>query len=309
MNFTFNARHAILLILSSCIGMDFENDPQVEPVIEVAQSQVSLEKGQTTTLNATYSNEYGIAENVDLQWQSDNMTIATIDAEGLVTALSKGQTRMTAQFAGVVSNEVLVTVIENLDDIAEVKIATQTTRLQISDMLQLTIMISDGNGEAIEDATVVWTSTAPDVVAINDAGKVTALANGVSILKAVVDGVESNSIAMTVGSSIRTGTFMGVGSYNTTGMATLDGSSESLILTFSDDFTTDFALGTFVYLSNSTSGAATRSQGLEIAEITGGGAHTFNISSISASTDLTTYRYVIILCKPASITFGFAELP
>lgn len=76
----------------------------------------------------------------------------------------------------------------------------------------------------------------------------------------------------------------------------------------SSNFETSFALGTFIYLANSTSGSSVRSTGLEVAEIKNNGAKTFNITQIKSNATLTDFKYVVILCKPASLTFGFAEL-
>ena len=81
-----------------------------------------------------------------------------------------------------------------------------------------------------------------------------------------------------------------------------------MFLYLSEDFETSFALGTFIYLANSTDGTAVRAQGVEIAEIKDNGAKEFNVSQIDPSIQLDDFRYVIILCKPASITFGYADL-
>jgi hypothetical protein len=79
-------------------------------------------------------------------------------------------------------------------------------------------------------------------------------------------------------------------------------------LEFSDDFKTSYALGTFVYLSNSTVGSTTFSSGFEITQITEDGSKRFDIWALDPSVELYDYQYVVILCKPARITFGYAEL-
>ena len=66
--------------------------------------------------------------------------------------------------------------------------------------------------------------------------------------------------------------------------------------------------GTFVYLANSTNGATVRSAGVELGQIFKDGTHSFDISQLNNAIGLNDYKYVIILCKPASVTFGFAEL-
>jgi hypothetical protein len=80
------------------------------------------------------------------------------------------------------------------------------------------------------------------------------------------------------------------------------------MLELASDFETEFALGTFVYLSNSISGSATAANGLEIAGISTNGFKLFNVSSIDPEVGIDTYAMVIILCKPASLTFGHATM-
>ncbi|MFN0081517.1 MAG: hypothetical protein ACKVOM_03285, partial [Ferruginibacter sp.] len=106
----------------------------------------------------------------------------------------------------------------------------------------------------------------------------------------------------------RQGTFVKAGGYQASGNATLGVENGRLILRLQSNFVTSFALGTFIYLANSTNASAVRSGGLEIAQITTNGAHTFDVSSVSNNANINTYRYVVILCKPATVTFGFADL-
>jgi hypothetical protein len=72
---------------------------------------------------------------------------------------------------------------------------------------------------------------------------------------------------------------------------------------------TDFALGTFIYLANNnSSGTAIRNEGIELGEIKTNGSHTFNVTQNFPNATLSQFEYVIVLCKPASIPFGFAQL-
>jgi hypothetical protein len=81
-----------------------------------------------------------------------------------------------------------------------------------------------------------------------------------------------------------------------------------LILDLGANFRTSFALGTYIYLANSTNAGNVRSAGLEVAQIRENGAQTFNISALNRNVGLFDYRYVVILCKPATVTFGYADL-
>ncbi len=109
----------------------------------------------------------------------------------------------------------------------------------------------------------------------------------------------------------RVAEFSGTSGYVGEGTVTLSQQDQLIILELADNFRTSFALGTFVYLSNSTGGAETRGSGLELGEISENGAHTFNVTQIANALNetvtLNQYRYCIILCKPASISFAIAD--
>lgn len=109
----------------------------------------------------------------------------------------------------------------------------------------------------------------------------------------------------------RQGTLQGQGGYTATGTVTLRrNEAGDLILSTSADFEVSFALGTFLYLSNSKDGRATANDGLEVADVSNNttGAQSFNVTQLAPDATLTTYQYVIVLCKPARLTFGAAEL-
>jgi hypothetical protein len=78
------------------------------------------------------------------------------------------------------------------------------------------------------------------------------------------------------------GTFNSAGGYKAIGTARLELLNDQLMLTLSDNFDTDFALGTFIYLANSTNGSVVRSTGFEVAQIFNDGGKTFNITTLKA---------------------------
>ena len=109
----------------------------------------------------------------------------------------------------------------------------------------------------------------------------------------------------------RQGTLQGQGGYTATGTVTLRrNEAGDLILSTSADFEVSFAAGTFLYLSNSQDGRVTANDGLEVADVstTTTGAQTFNVTQVNPDVTVSTYQYVIVLCKPARLTFGAAEL-
>jgi hypothetical protein len=297
-----------LLSLTRCIGTDHVDDPIVGELIIVSHHQIALMPAQTQVINAEYFDPYGIMRSVPLSWTSSNTNVAEVDPSGLVIAKAPGQSVVQVSYQNFLGPLVNVNVVENETAVATVTIASEVTHLDIGGQAILSLVVRNINGDVIEGKTAEWFSENSSILTVNAEGTVVAVGNGVAAVHAKVEGVKSNSIIFMVGGDIRTGTFVPAGGYQAAGIAMLNIVNNQLMLTLSDDFKTSFALGTYIYLANSTNGSVVRSTGFEVMQIFTNGGRTFNISQINPNIGLYDYRYVIILCKPASVTFGYADL-
>lgn len=297
-----------VLVFGGCIGTDYENDPKDSAIIADVES-IQLMVTQSIQIEAVYHyNMWRPEPDQKLNWLSLDPTIAEVSENGLVTGLKKGQTNVRVLFPAEDTIYVAVTVIESNNDVAKVIVNGLKTTLSVGENLQLNYEATTINDVIVTGSETIWTSSNENIATVDQAGLVTGIASGITSITATVDGVNSLPYVIMVGATGKVGVFQGSGSYHAQGTATLVSEGGNLTLTFSDDFETSFALGTFVYLANSTSGTTVRSQGLEVAEVTSNGAKSYDISSIDGTITLDTYQYVILLCKPASITFGSAEL-
>ncbi|GEM_PF-1662360 len=301
------------VFLFQCIGTDAVDDANdLFPVVIKAPTQNSLLVGETLTLSAQRQTMGG--EEIPTEsftWTSDNPSVAEVSTQGVVQAVSAGQTRITATVGSSVSDPWLLTVVSDEDEVAQIVVSASKTSLETGETLQLMAQAQNVSEGAVDVSGYTWTSSDESVVTVDATGLATAVGNGSAGITASAEGVASTPFSLVVGAIARTGTFKGSGSYNADGTATLELNEDGeLILTTSEDFQADLALGTFLYLSNSTSGSTTATTGVEIADISAdpSGVKTFNISEINAEIESNTYRYIIILCKPARITFGFADL-
>lgn len=86
-----------------------EGNPE-PPSITLNHSELILNIGDSDTLTATLQPE-GTDENI--QWNSSDSTVASVDSAGLVTAVSAGETTITATIEGI-SATCLVTVLPNM---------------------------------------------------------------------------------------------------------------------------------------------------------------------------------------------------
>jgi len=299
--------------LVQCIGTDVVDDASDLFVVSIqTPSQNSLLVGETLALTAERQTMSGDVVPTEMfTWTSSNPEVAEVSTQGVVQAVSNGQTRITAAADGSTSEPVLFTVVTNEDQIAEIVLNAESMSLAVGDMLSIMATAKNVLGDDVPNQMYTWSSSNESVATINASGLITAIGNGSAQIRARVGDIESEPFEIIVGAATRTGTFEGSGSYNAKGTATLNlNDAGDVILTTSQDFEADLALGTFLYLSNSTSGTVTSSEGIEISDISDNptGFKTFNVSEINDNVALNTYRYVIILCKPARITFGFADL-
>lgn len=304
-----NAFVAILIsvLLSGCIGTDLENDPIVEERFEIAPDRIALLVGNSTNATASYYNQYGVLEEVAISWNVNPSNIASVDADGKVTADSPGQAQLFATF-GEFKDSVRIAVVINENAAASVDISASKTSLNKSESITLTSVVKNINDMPITTSTIVWYSSNESVVTVAADGTLTAVGIGSSTVYGIADGVYSNNIVFTVSGTLA-GNFVPLGGYQASGTATLKTVNGNLILEFSSDFTTSFALGTYIYLANSNStGSAVQAGGKELGQIAANGTHTWNVSQLFPGTTASQYQYVIILCKPANILFGYAQL-
>lgn len=297
----------ILPILSSCIGTDMADGLEMEEELTLSPKSLTVLIGEEKEIESSYTDMQGEERDVDLSWSSEDEIIAVV-SDGVVTGIAKGQTTVSASFGPTESNEVRVTVISSAEDVAEIRIEASKMEIDVDEMLDLMANVYDGNEEIIEGPDIDWTSHNPEILSVSQEGVATGLAVGITSVTASTEGVTSSPFTINVGGAqARTATLMGANGYNSEGEARLFTQDDELILELGEDFKADIAAGTFIYLSNSTSGSQTRNSGLELGEITEDGFYSFNVTGISPETEISDYSHVIVLCKPFSITFGYGE--
>jgi hypothetical protein len=311
----YNISFILLLLIWSCIGTDVVDD-------ELVPEEVLIEPGDTSVLinseiqfSATYWNEFGLQEEVDIVYLSLDGTVLTIQENGLARAVSSGQSTVVAVANGINSEGVIVNVLGSVEDIGRIEITSENNAMTVpvGSMLQLNATAFNFLGEEIPMTTFSWQSTDESIASVDENGLVTGIGDGNVEITAISGGTSSTPFTLVVGSPQRTGVFSGRSGYFATGTTALFMNDDGeIVLELGQDFETEFALGTFIYLSNSESGSSTRANGLELSEISSNGFHSFNVTQAAARTGESVtfdqYQFVIVLCKPASITFGAAEL-
>lgn len=111
-----------------------------------------------------------LTENAKLLWTSSNNEVATVDTNGVVTAIKKGNATITVKDEnGDYEDKVNILVVE---DATDYRLAVD---LKISKTCRLTI------DDYTFTKNVTWTTLDPDVAIINNKGKVTAISKGLTV--------------------------------------------------------------------------------------------------------------------------------
>ena len=131
-------------------------------------------------------------------WTSSAISVATVDASGLVTAAGNGTATITAS-AGSASGSAVVTVMQS---VASVEVSPSVDELTaLGQTVQLTAEAFDENGHAVAGAEFSWESSDAAVATVDAGGLVTAVAEGVATITASA-GSASGSAVVTVTQSV-----------------------------------------------------------------------------------------------------------
>ncbi len=151
--------------------------------VMINKSTLSLEKGQSETLTATVLPENATDRSVS--WSSDNESIATVDANGKVTAKAAGTAHITVTTAdGNKTKTCTVTVSAQQQQpttvsVTGVEINKTALPLKVGENQTLTATVSPSNATNKE---VGWSSDNESVATVDDDGKVTAKAAGTAVI-------------------------------------------------------------------------------------------------------------------------------
>ena len=133
-------------------------------------------------------------------WTSATKTVASVGADGLLTAVSVGSTNVSAKF-GTTSATTLVTVSAAVVESIALTPPDPSLPKGMTRVLMATATLSDGTTEAVS-SPAEWTSSDESVATVNSAGVVTAIALGTTTISVSVAGVTGATKITVVGASL-----------------------------------------------------------------------------------------------------------
>ncbi len=149
------------------------------PVTQVKLNRTSLTLSlyEQKTLNATYKPKN--AAHTLITWSSSNKKVATVDENGLVTGLAKGKCTITAKSENGKTAKCTVTVNEYLPK--RILIQKRYWTMNPGDEGQLECTFSPAN---TSDKTLIYSSSAPEIVSVDENGAFICHASGDAVLTA-----------------------------------------------------------------------------------------------------------------------------
>lgn len=118
------------------------------------------------------------ASNQNLKWTSSNMNIASVTSEGLVTALSCGETIITANSTDG-SNVKATCSVNVIIPVASIILSKESLSLQIGESSTISAIILPTNATNQE---LQWFSSNPNIASIDNNGKISAISPGECII-------------------------------------------------------------------------------------------------------------------------------
>ncbi|BCN29411.1 Ig-like domain-containing protein [Anaeromicropila herbilytica] len=141
--------------------------------ISLSATKEQLERGDTYKLSATTSNDSSVT------WKSSKKSVATVNEQGIVTALKPGITTITAKADG--SNST----------------CTITVKLPEITLNKTSIILYRGQSEQLlakvsSNMNPKWKTTKKSVAVVDETGSIIAIKHGTATITATVDGVSKS---------------------------------------------------------------------------------------------------------------------
>lgn len=177
-------------------GTSFPYLPEFDiPVsmVTLDMNEAELMRGETLQLSATVSPDD--ARNPKVLWTSDNDKIATVDADGVVTAIAVGEATITATAAdgSGISATCKVTVTPKL--VEQISLSENELSVENGSSVQLTVTVLPQDADNI---SVTWTSNNTMVATVDATGRVSAVGVGTAVITATTNDGSNLSVSCTV---------------------------------------------------------------------------------------------------------------
>lgn len=151
--------------------------------ITLTSSRPTIFVGEALALTATVDADPGVSPAV--AWSSSMPAVATVSANGIVTAVAAGTSVISASQLG---NSGSVSIRVALVPVATVVVSPANATLLPGATQPLVAAIQDATGAPLTGRAVTWASANPAIATVNTSGMVTAVAAGSVAISATAEG-------------------------------------------------------------------------------------------------------------------------
>ena len=169
--------------------------PAPVSTVTVTPASPSVVAGATQQLTATTKDaSNNVLTGRTVTWSSSNTAFATVDANGLVTAVAAGSATITATSEGKIGTST-ITVTATPVAVATVTVSPTSASIVTGATQQLTATTLDAAGNTLAGRSVGWTSDATPVATVNaSTGLVTAVGPGTATITATSEGKSATAV-------------------------------------------------------------------------------------------------------------------
>jgi uncharacterized protein YjdB len=172
--------------------------PTPVATVSVAVNPPAVLVGQTATATATVADSIGnVLSGRTITWGSSNTTVASVDATGVVRALSAGSALIQATSEGKSSSAPVNVSAPAPIPVASISVSPASSTLQVGATVQLSATTLDANNNVLTGRVVGWSSANTAVATVSSTGLVRAVAGGSVSITAASEG-KTATAAITV---------------------------------------------------------------------------------------------------------------
>ncbi len=184
----------------------------------VTPANVTIIAGQAADLTATLRDPNGVViAGRTITWSSSDPAIAVVSSGGRVRGIAPGSARIDASSDGVnASSQAQVIPVP----VTAVSVSIAAPNLLVGFTTQASATPRDSIGNVLTNRTITWSSSAPNIATVNAQGVITAVALGVTTIRALIDGVTG-----TAPLSVVTGTATSMSAFSSTTLSAAAGTS------------------------------------------------------------------------------------
>ena len=152
----------------------------------------SVAVGATLSLSAeAYDANGRPVAGAEFSWSSSDESVATVDAEGLVTGVAEGTATITATTDDISGSAEISVFVPSVP--VSVTVSPSTGSVAVGATLSMSAQAFDANGRVVADPQFSWSSSDESAATVDASGLVTGVAEGTATITATTDGVSGSA--------------------------------------------------------------------------------------------------------------------